>query len=214
MQGFFDIKLKESGNLRDEDFRAAIRDRSIGQLLEGLVTVQHIQKQNQIFDNFVSYCFDIAMSGPDIADPYDLGANRAALGILAMCTVDTEPTDYQENATWDSQTIHRTSAAVNNTDSGKRFAYDDIEPAVAYKLSGDREQIEVRDRFLYLPSQVTGVDIYSISINFHEDANYNSTGYNTERWKGRLGRILLPAPINKSTSQVLEVEYRLRLMSI
>lgn len=214
MQGFFDIKLRESGDLRDEDFTEAIRDGSIGELLKGLSVARRIQKQNQLFDNFAAYCFNRCMSGPDIANPYDLGGNRAALGILSMCTVATDPTNYQETASTDSRGIHLTNDRVNSTDGSKRFAYDDIEPAVVYTLSGGREWIEVRDRFLYLPSQVDGVDIHSISINFHEDANSHNTGYLGERWKGRLGRVLLPTPINKTAAQVLEIEYRLRMMSL
>lgn len=214
MQGIFNIHLRDAAGYSDDDFEKAIQDGTIEELLSSLKVVQHVKAHNMIFDMWAANALWRCFSGGGLGSPHDksTGEGSASCGIIAMAFTATPPT-YQETANWDSQLIHRTNDAVNSTNSGKRMGGIDSFWWVAETVAGGRQQIEFREKYIYTTTQVVA-NIYSVTLNFHEEANYNSSGSYTERHKIRYGRILLPTPINKQSGQVLEVEYHLRLMSL
>jgi hypothetical protein len=102
---------------------------------------------------------------------------------------------------------------VNTGNAGKRFVAHDMEVLVDVEPNG-REGIFMRERWLYLPSQVVSNEIRCVGVFWCE----NITDGNDER--GRIGRVRMkdaggnPVTLNKSSSQTLLIQYTFTLVSL
>jgi hypothetical protein len=214
MQGTFELTHRDARGLRDADFRAALRRGEADALLRGLPLLGGYRARNLVFDNFAAFLFSQLMGGPDVTDPFDLGGTAAAaLGIVTLMTTASEPT-YEELATGYYETMYTQAETAGG--GGKRFVEDVIETTRIAVAGDGRESVECRSRWLFLPSEGVSSDIRSVGIHFAADAD-SVAGYVSRaricrvRIKDAAGRAVI---INKTASQVLLIEYTLKLVTI
>jgi len=220
MQGHFDLTLLDAGGYTDADFKRAQENGTILKMLDSLDIEQKCSGSNQVFDHFAETMFIHLMSGPGVSFPYGNGGTGSAyLGSLVLSTYDTEPT-YTETETYGffGRTVHSVGSSANTSSAGKRFIEDDIiDPDIIVDPDG-RESIIVRSKFLYLTTEGTSNNIRSLAIWYDTDADLDP-GSSGREW-GIGARIRLkdsggnPTIINKTSSQVLLVEYTFTLVSI
>ena len=130
-------------------------------------------------------------------------------------TTDSEPTYTEQTNQYTN--LHNISGSANTSSGGKRFIEDDIDPHLmdADPDGNGRESILFRSRFLYLAAEGNSNDIRSLGVYFMRDAD--STGSFD---RARIARIRLkdgggnPIIINKTSAQVLLIEYRFTLVNI
>lgn len=220
MQGHFDLTLMDAGGFKDEDFLRAQKDGTIGQMLDSLKVEQKCVGKNQVFDHFAETMFIHLMSGPAVSFPFGNGGTNAAyLGSLVLSTYDSDPT-YTETETYGifTRTVHNVGSSANGSTAGKRFIEDDIIDPDIITDTGGRESIIIRSKFLYLTTEGNSNNIRSLAIWYDTDADLSPTDSSRE-W-GIAARIRLkdagdnPTIINKTSSQVLLVEYTFTLTSI
>lgn len=219
MQGHFDLTLMDAGGFKDEDFLRAQEDGTIGQMLDSLKVEQKCVGENQVFDHFAETIFFHLMSGPAVSSPYDVGSTAAAyLGSLVVSTYDSEPTYTESESYLFVRNVHNVGSSANVTTGGKRFIEDDIIDPDIIVDPGGREAIIIRSKFLYLTTEGNSNNIRSLAIWF--DTNADLVPTSASRSFGIAARIRLkdagdnPTIINKTSSQVLLVEYTFTLFSI
>jgi hypothetical protein len=211
MIGHFKLELKASRDLRDEDFRAAARAGELDALLRGLPTERKAEGENLIFNWFAVYQFVNLMSGAGYAQ-IALNSSAAAFAHLNLCTLDAEPT-YTE---WTEQYYGGPSTQPNTAGAGaKRFIEDHIEAHQIQCAPDGREEITLRERWLFLPSEGVSSDIRSLAVYFRLDGDYLYESYTYRfariRLKNQAG---LPIIINKTNRHVLLVEYVATLVTV
>jgi hypothetical protein len=221
MIGYFDVQVKDlPPGIDDAVLRGLLTPGGkstpeLDRLLARMPTSQRARGRNLVSDNFAAFIFRFAFSGGDITDPYDFDSGNAILATILLMTTDSEPT--YTDSTNQYTNLHNISGSANTGSAGKRFIEDDIDPHLqdADPDGNGRESILFRSRFLYLAAQGNSNDIRSLGIYFMRDAD--STG-NFER--ARTARIRLkdsggnPIILNKTSSQVLLIEYRFTLVNI
>ena len=219
MNGYFDCSVMDARGLQDEDFAQARRDGEIMSLLGELPVEQRAFGRNRIFDNMAGYLLHELFSLPNCASPYynNDGSGNAALSFLCLMTTDSDTTDYQENSTQSQISMHAVSGTANASSGAKRFEEDQITGWTTWSDAGKRQAVYFRNRFLYSPTQGASNNIRSIGLFFNSDGDSTGT-YSIDF--GRLGRIRLkdaagvPIIMNKTSSQVLVVEYTFALVSM
>lgn len=221
MLGHFDIQLKDlprgitDAHLLELLTPAGKATPELDRLLARLPTRQRAKGCNLINDNFAGYTHKYCFSGGAISTPYNIDGGNAALGTILLMTNDAEPTYTEASSQYTNP--NALTGTVQSTTAGKRFIEDDIDPHLmdADPNNNGRESILFRSRFLYLSTQANSNDIRSLGIYFSD--NGNSTG--TEE-RGRIARIRLkdsggtPIILNKTSAQVLLIEYRFTLVTI
>lgn len=213
MRGHFELELKNSGTLRDEDFISIPRE-EMNSLLNSLRTVQRVKGWNQCNDMLAGSLLDTVMSGSDVDFPY----NSWSIGLGGLASINVEDRDAEITYTeYIQQTcyINDVGYPVGTGNSGKRFIEDAIE---TYKIDihqNYREEIWFRSRWLYLPSQIVTNNIKSICYAY--GGNADSLGYNNYATYGRF-RLKddngVPVTITKSSSQVLLVQMKLKFVTV
>ena len=213
MHGTFELTQLDARGLRDADFRAAARRGRTGDLLRDLPVVGRYEGRNLVFDMIPSFLFNRLMSGPAAKGPMIYESGSAALSAMSLLTTSAEPT-YEEY-TWEyGETLYTLQEHAGG--GGKRFIEDVIETTLIQSNQAGREAVDCRSRWLFLPSEGVSSNIRSIGIYFARDGDY--TGGNSER--GRVARVRIkdaagrPVIINKTSSQVLLIEYTFRLVSV
>lgn len=218
MFGQFDVHLKDLPPGGDARLRGMLERGELpelNRLIDRMPTRQRAKGRNLVSDNFAGYTFRFCFSGGDITDPYDFDSGNAILATILLMTTDSEPT--YTDATNQYTNLHNISGSANTSSGGKRFIEDDIDPHLqdADPDNNGRESILFRSRFLYLAAEGNSNDIRSLGIYFMRDAD--STG-SFER--ARTARIRLkdsggnPIIINKTSAQVLLIEYRFTLVTL
>lgn len=213
--------LLEAGPYGDADFTRAIKEGRADELLAKLDPVLRLEQRNLNFDNFAPYSFSKNFSGAGNPDsPYEstAGGTPGWLGFICLTTHDTEPT-YQEQSSEDYYGyIYNVSGTVQGAaGTAKRFEEDQIEQWTIWCEADGREQINFRNRFLFLPSHAISSSIKSLSIYFQSQADGYPGDY---RNKGRSARIRFkdsggnPITIAKTTNQVFLVEYTWSLVTV
>lgn len=214
MLGHFDLSLRDAGRLRDADFDAAIRAGALREILRDLPEAARARTNNLVMDNFAATMFLHLFSGPDVTYPYNAGgAANGALSMVCLLSDETEPT-YTEG--WDDyQSSMQSVTASVAADAAKRFVEDVAETTLIARDSLDREAVFARSRWLYLPSQAVSASIASLGVFFSEDADGMAWAH-----RGRIARVRIkdagarPLTMNKTSAQVLLVEYTARLVSL
>lgn len=209
--GHFDVFMQDSGSLCDEDFILAEQEGRLNALLESLPIVQEAHTDNLVLQMFSICMFRVVFAHglPDGAAPMNTSVGWPFYSIL-ISNDASEPsyTDwfYDSNAT-----IHDLATSVNTSNAGKIFVADDIDLYVGTNPSG-REAIFLRERWLYLPSQVVSNEIRSIGI-------YWASGSGTYNARGIMARVRLkdsggnPITFNKPSDKTLLVQYTISLIS-
>lgn len=213
MRGHFEVELRNSGKLRDEDFLLTPRG-ELNSLLSSLDVVKRVEGWNQCNDMLCASLFKGVMSGANIDYPF----NNFVIGNSAIGNINVEDRDPEITYTeWvqASTDIHNIGYPVGTGNSGKRFIEDDIVSHAIEAYQNSREEVWFRSRWLYLPSQIVCGNIKSIGYFFAYDGDQSSS---TSR--GTYGRFRLkdsngtPITISKSSSQVLLVQMKLILVTV
>ncbi len=213
MRGHFEVELKDSGALRDEDFLSIPR-RELNSLLDSLRIVKHVEGWNKCNDMLPASIFRGVMSGADIDYPF----NNFITGYSAIGNINVEYRDPEITYTewiYANADIHNIGYPVGTGNSGKRFIEDEITNHAIEAYQNSREEVWFRSRWLYLPSQIVCGNIRSIGYFFGYDGDAD---YTTSR--GTYGRFRLkdsngnPITISKSSSQVLLVQMKLVFVSV
>lgn len=227
MQGRFDVTLFDAAGKDDAFFEQAIREGTIDEVLNGLKVEQKAQCSNRIFDNAAGYLLNRLFSLGNDAWPYyiNTSGSEALLSFIALTRTSDDTTNYQEDWGKDNSGSDNQSLGDGNgsppdgvsTTGGKRFEEDQVTGWTIWS-DAEREAIHFRNRFLYTTSQGNASDIRSIGIFYHHDADKSDIDYADE--VGRIGRVRLkdaagaPITINKTSSNVLLVEYTFTLVSM
>ena len=213
MRGHFDVTLLDSGGYSDEQFKRAIEEKRIDQLLAVLKVEQKLSRRNLIMDNVAGMVFQYSFSGPAIVADYgSYGDNW--LNNISLLTKDEDPT-YTEDNQWYGG-AENGGDNIGASGSTKRFVVDTVDPHQLAVLSGGREGIYFRSRWLFLPAQGVSNNIRSIGICWCRYASNLTTSID----RGRIGRVRLKDDqgrnviLNKTSRQVLLVEYELTLFTI
>lgn len=98
--------------------------------------------------------------------------------------------------------------------AAKRFVQDDIEGPLIYSDTDGAEAVHLKERWLWLPSQavsnrIRSVGIFSCEINNTGNDDRSATA--RVRLKDASG---FPITLNKSSSQVLLVQYTFTLFAL
>lgn len=211
MQGHFDVTLLDSGGYSDKQFQRAIDEGRIDQLLKVLKVEQKLSRNNLMFDHVAVCVLDHCFSGPNA--PHDMYYSPNWLNNIMLLTVDSDPTYTETNAEY---TYPNSMSGAASSNSAKRFITDQIDTHQLAVLSGGREGIYFRSRWLYLPSQAVSNNIRSLGAYWcRYDDNLSSSIQRTRisrvRLKDDQGRNVI---LNKTSRQVLLVEYEVTLFSI
>jgi len=216
--GHFDLTLKGAGGLGDEGFREAMRQGRLSQLLDGLPTQAEYHTDNLIFDMMVGYQGLRVFQAPVVGRTDLINSDSSAyFASICLLSTDADPAYYGEWdwSNWQSCNIHGVSDSVNTSTAGKRFEEDASEAADIRSDPGGREAIWYRERWLYLTSESNSSNIRSVGIIANPDATNAGSTYHF-----RVGRVRIkdsggnPIIINKSSSQVLLVEYKTIFVSV
>lgn len=211
MNGHFELSLRDSGDLRDADFRAARREGLEDDLLHNLPEVLSAAGENQVTDNFASYAFVNLFSGGAVAAPYgNGGAAAAALSLMCLSSYTDAPTYTDESDDYQSW-----YGSVGGCIAAKLFVEEIIETPLLVCAPTPLESMSYRSRWLFLPSEAVSASIASVAVFFSEDGD--NTGWSH---RGRMARIRLknqaglPLLINKTARHVLLVEYVFTLVTV
>jgi len=212
MQGYFDVQVKDAPGLDDDAFRG-LAPAELARLLDGLETVQRARGKNLCNDNIAGYIFRHMMSGPAIPNPWNRGGVGSAGMTINVEDQDAEPT-YTEG--WEEYTdFNNPGWQLGTGNSGKRFIVDDVEAHLIQVASLQKEELQFRSRWLYLPSEIVSGNIRSLGYFYSDVANTTSS-----RYRGHYGRFRLkdsggnPIVISKSSSQVLLIQVMLKFVTI
>lgn len=213
MRGHFDVTLLDSGGYSDGQFERAIAEKRVDQLLSVLKVERKLSRRNLIMDNVAGMILDHTFSGPQMAGDYgSYGDNW--LNNISLLTKDEDPT-YTEDNQWYSN-AYNGGNNIGASGSAKRFVADTIDQHQLAVLSGGREGIFFRSRWLFLPAQGVSNNIRSIGICWSRYGSNLDSSIN----RGRIGRVRLKDDqgrnviLNKTSRQVLLVEYELTLFTI
>lgn len=216
MKGHFDVTLLDSGGYSDEQFRRAIDGGRIDQLLAVLKVEQKLSQQNLVNDGAASFCLDHCFSGPQALSPYYLNS-RGMLNNVLLMTTDADPT-YGEttNQFTEAYSVTGTIGGGSSNVAAKRFVADTVDQHQLAVMSGGREGIFFRSRWLWLPYEGVSNDIRSLGVYYSRSSS--NIGSSTDR--GRIARVRLKDDqgrnviLNKTSRQVLLVEYEFSLFTI
>lgn len=214
MRGHFEVELKNSGTLRDEDFFSTPHD-ELNSLLNSLHTVKRVEGCNQCNDMLAASLLCKVMNGPSIEDPY----NTWNIGSGGLASINIEDRDpeliYTEWVYCGGCNIHEIGYPVGTGNSGKRFVEDDISNHTIEAYQNNREELWFRSRWLYLPSQIVTNNIKSIGYFYcyyaDRTTNYYRATYGRFRLKNENG---IPITITKSSDQVLLVQMKLKFVTV
>lgn len=211
MQGRFDIYLQDARGLTDEDFIQARREGRLKSLLKGLPVDEEVHCDNQVMHMYPIAIWREAMNHgfPSGAYPMERGAGIPFYSICILS--DTSEPAYTDwfSGYWD---LNNMSYNVGNS-PGKRFVAHDEELLVDVGADS-RESVFLRERWLYLPSQVVSNQIRSVGVYWCE----NITDGSDER--GMVARVRMknaggqPITLNKSSSQTLLIQYTFTLVAL
>ena len=212
MQGHFDIYLQDAQGLKDEDFILARQEGRLNSLLKELPVDEEVHCGNQVTHMYPIAIWREAMNHgfPSGAYPMERGAGVPFYNITILS--DTSEPAYTD--WWGGyNTLHNQPYSVNTGNAGKRFVAHDEELLVDVGADG-RESVFLRERWLYLPSQVVSNEIRSVGVYWCE----NITDGNDER--GLVARVRMknaggqPITLNKSSSQTLLIQYTFTLVAL
>lgn len=221
--GHFDLALKDAKGFGDEAFIEATRQGRLSRMLDDLPTELEAHTDNLVMDGIVLYLgfnlFQVGDRPNGVRVDLISGGGAAWFTSVCLMTTDSEP-DYQSewyrNGGYDLFGMSNVPESANSSTGGKRFKDDASETTDVRSDPGGRESVTYRDRWLYLPTQGTSSNIRSIAVR----VSNNAQGFGNDFYIGRAARVRIkdgggnPIIINKTTSQVLLVEYRLAFVSI
>lgn len=222
MEGHFDVKLFDAHGMSDADFlalQANLKPEAFLRKVNERPKVQHAFGENLVLEWVADYTFFWILTGPAIEDPPggDASSNHQGLSFIDLSTIDTEPsyTEYNAHGWYGVDFNNVIGAAAPGTTGSKRMN-DVIVTSVVFTDTDGREGIWYRSTWLWLPSQGISSNIRSLhlwSTATHDNVtNYPSKcGMTRIRLKDAGGT---PVIINKTTSQVLLVEYTFKMVSV
>lgn len=215
MRGVFDLKLRNAGGLKDEDFEVAKGEGRIGEVLSGLQIDRHLTNQNVIM-HYVPPCMFKNVFGHGIPDgPHYTRYNNHWCGNVVLMTTDDEPEygdsyDYYGAITSHPDNVGSSTAYGNSDDGG-------VEANIYDKNPDGKEEIYQRWRFLWLPTQGNNNNTRSLGLVGAEDQPHTTSN----RWRYLSGRVRLkdpdtglPVVIIKNINQVLVIEYTIYWVSL
>jgi len=222
MIGVCNLSLRDAGHLpKDPAWWAKRPNKEQLKLALACEERQKASMKNLVFDNFAPSVFWGAVgSGLAAEYPYSQdGSNGCFFAFVCLLTSDYEPT-YQEvysNSTWPSNT---TETANNNADNGAaKLINQTIETPLYRSLPAvdGREGIHLRMRWLWLPYQGISSNIRSVGMHYRR---YSTWPMSQQGEQARSSRVLIkdsggtPLIINKTSSQVLLVEWNFYLLNV
>lgn len=224
MQGHFDVGLFDAHGMSDADFLALNAELKSSAFLDRIKSkhkrVQHVEGNNLVSDGMAQYLFIQCFPNVPAVDAYfndSTGSGRCALDFVNLSTKDGDPS-YLERDThgYYSVDMQNVSYSANTSTGSKWFNADTIITAATFADPDGREGFYLRNQWLWLPSQGTSNAIRSITIWF----NTGGDGSNYISGKNSICRIRLKdaggvgVTINKTTSQVLLVEYIFKFITV
>lgn len=218
MQGHFDIWRKEARGLGDEDFLCAIKDGSIDELLASLDTSYALRQKNQVHDAFSLMVYRRVFGRfPNGFSPHTDSnpANKLyPFIVVALQTEISEPVFYHHwGANWDNPDESQWIIGAG-IGAYKRFVIDNIDTTRVVLDPDGAEALHLTERWLWLPSQGVSNNIRSVGIF---GARTSTTGGD---YRSATARIRLkdasgfPITLNKTSSQVLLVQYTFTLYAL
>lgn len=220
LEGHAELTLYDSLRYRDEDFIQARKNGHLDRFLQELPVLEHLEGDNMIFHWFAQFMFTAVFSGcPNYGIPFNVNRQvsppNVYFGTILLNTNTSAPT-YQE---WnnDYTRIHTPTYSANTGSAGKRFPYDSVENPAFFSdpSKTGREDISCRYRWLYLPSQGVSSNIQSLGVLGSSNRDSTDIVYRYSaarlRFKNSSG---VPITINKTSNQVLLVEYTFKLVSV
>lgn len=212
MRGEFNLQVRDAKGLRDEDFSAAAARGELEALLESLGLEQAVHVRNKLTDHIVwgMYSFIFGHGLPK-TDPWN--GTPSILNCVCLMT-DADEITYEEGVNYWYRTMHNWTNSANTSTGGKLFSYRTGSPVIDTDANG-KEEVWVRHRWLWLPSEGNSNNIRSLAIFGAHD--YTSSTAN----RVQLGRVLLKDPdtggpivVIKNINQVLTLEYTFSMLSI
>ena len=224
MQGHFNVDLFDARGMSDEDFlklSSELGNRELfRKIREEHQCDQHTEGKNLVFDNMAGFIFDHVFRGPAAAWPFNENdGTHSYLNFVNLSERDNDPT-YEELYTHGHYAVtgHNVNSSANTSSGSKKFVTEDIMDHEVFTDPDGRESIHYRSQWLWTPSQGNASDIRSIAIWYSTNGSESMTTTTPE--KASACRIRLkdaggtPVEINKTTSQVLLVEYTFKLTSV
>jgi hypothetical protein len=226
MNGFFKIRLLNSGDLKDSDFISAQKNGTLKELVSGLELETQLDCSNRIFDGKAAFL---------LQQVFNIGPSRfswtwitqgvdaySTLAFICLLTTDSDTDSYTENLIDEGgRNINDTSETVNGDDvngGAKRFIVDQMYD-FSIEAFNTREEVIFKNAWMYLPSQGISSNIRSLGIY----GLSGQTGSMNPSWQApieRVGRVRLkdengiPVTITKTEHQVLFIEYQFRLLNV
>jgi len=225
MQGYVDAQLYDARGLRDEDFLALKQEQggqAVLDLLQNeLKLEQHVHGKNLVHDNFAGWIFHEVLGGPNPASPFEEGgSNSAYLSFINLSVRDNEPyyTEQFGNGDYTNNNYHQFNDTANGSSGSKLFKDHYIVTPEVFLDPDGRQGMIYRTQWLWTPSEGVSSNIRSISIVWQENQTKTGTGYGSSRQIACRIRLKdaggTPVIINKTTNQVLLVEYNFKLVSV
>ena len=192
MQGYFDLKALDTGDMPESEVLAAKEGGRLQELLSSLPVLHRARGNNLIVDQMAGYILDAVFAGPTVAPfNYSTGEGMCAFAQVALTSADSEPT-YQDLSYGDWYFQEGTSIIA--FDCAKRIITDDyLDRFEIDKVGGDgRHTLWFRNEFLWLPSQCNSNIIRSLIVRSSEECDFTASGgYLQERWRSMIARIRL-----------------------
>jgi hypothetical protein len=224
MNGLFKIKKFDARGFSDDDFNKAISNGSIKNLISRLDVKQELECRNRIFDNVAGVLLDKLFSLSNCGWPYynDDVTRTATLASISLLNLDSDTTSYTED--WGNNSINCNMAniswAVDSSDpnTGAKGFYgrcSSLAGAIEQNITANsnRDEVQFRSVFLYLPTEAVSNEIRSIGIYYMQYADSSGA-------VGLVGRVRLKdadgnkITLTKTNNEVLMFEYIFKLVSI
>jgi hypothetical protein len=205
-----------AGGLKDEDFKAAIREGRLDEVLAGLKVEQHVKNQNVINHWAVATMFHNVFAHGFPNGPWPTYTNNMWCNNIGLSTRDDEPSfSVVEQQYYGG--YHNFADNASGTTGARGMTAHIAEANVYDKNPDGKEELFQRHRFLFIPSWAISNNIRSLSLLGSEYSN-QGTG-NEDRWISGRVRLKdpdtgLPIVIVKNLNQVLVIEYTIYWVAI
>jgi hypothetical protein len=211
MRGEFHLQLRDAAGLKDEDFLAAKAQGRLDVLLAGLHLELDHKQRNKLNDS-LTWCLLHHVIGR-FPGGFPMDYSTVPLHHICLTTYGTDIVYDDPFYSWYG-TIHNGAGSANNTSGGKGFNQT-ADPRIVDTPDDGKEEVWVRHRFLWLPSEGNSNNIRSIEMYGGEYYNFTAE----DKWRN--GRMLLRSPttglpivVVKNINQVLTLEYTFSLVAV
>jgi len=215
MRGHFDVSVRNAGGLKDEDFVAAKEEGRLFELLEQLEVAQRAKCDN-ILMHWIPPTFYHNVFQHGFADgPWPTYDACVPMNNIGLMVTDSEPV-YNYAYGWYGG-YHAFADNIGDSTGAKGFTAHDADGNLVDKDADGREEVFVRTRFLFLPSQGNSNNIRSVGI-FGSQYTNQGTGSEDRYMSGRV-RLKdpttgLPTILLKNFNQVMVIEYTYAFVAV